>query len=269
MGTWCVALALLHGLHDILGGALDALPEEIHRLRHVDRGADLIGSAESAREGALGLLTWVSCITWRFRSEHLRLVPASRAASAQVLHASHDAAGARAARTAKPRQVELVEEGATDCSTHGGISILLRGHVVPPRLLILLLQPADLLLLSLQICLQSVILTLQLVDLVFEFGHFGVPGGLLSFMAEHQLGLLGLSSSCTLLNLSLAIVKVLTLLIQLALQVKHFALLLLLEQLQLLAQPLVQLALLLVPLIQVAGLSHLVARLQLQTLGHV
>ena len=88
-------------------------------------------------------------------------------------------------------------------------------------------------------------------------------------MAEHQLGLLGLSASCTLLNLSLAIVKVLTLLIQLALQVKHFALLLLLEQLQLLAQPLVQLALLLVPLIQVAGLSHLVARLQLQALGHV
>ena len=53
MGTGCVALALLHGLHDILGGVLDAPGEEIVRLGHINRGADLVGSAETARERAL------------------------------------------------------------------------------------------------------------------------------------------------------------------------------------------------------------------------
>ena len=88
-------------------------------------------------------------------------------------------------------------------------------------------------------------------------------------MAQHQLRLLGLGASRTLFDLSLAIVEILALLIQLALQVEHLALLLLLEELELLAQPLVQLSLLLVPLVQVARFSHLVARLELKALGHV
>ena len=60
MGTGRVALALLlHRLQDILSGVLDALSEEVMRLRHVDRRADLVGSAETAREGALRYLARV------------------------------------------------------------------------------------------------------------------------------------------------------------------------------------------------------------------
>ena len=84
---------------------------------------------------------------------------------------------------------------------------------------------------------------------MLKLGHFGIPGGLFRFVAQHQLSLLSLCASCTLFNFSLSIVKVLALLIQLTLQVEHFALFLLFEELKLLAQSLVQLTLLLVPLI--------------------
>ena len=57
--TWCVPLTLLHGGKNILGGALDARTEELMRLGHVDRGADLVSCAKAARKGALRHLTGV------------------------------------------------------------------------------------------------------------------------------------------------------------------------------------------------------------------
>ena len=71
------------------------------------------------------------------------------------------------------------------------------------------------------------------------------------------------------LNFALTIVKVFTLLIELALKIEHLTLFLLLDELKLLTEPLIELSFLLVPLVEVAGLTELVTRLQLQALGHV
>ena len=145
----------------------------------------------------------------------------------------------------------------------------MRCHVVPSSLLVLLLESTNLLLLGLEVGLQPVILALKLINLMFEISKLCVPGSLLSLMAEHELSLLGFSPGSSLFDFSLARVKVLSFLIQLILEVKHLALFLLLEKFELFLDTLVKLTLLLVPLVQVAGLAHLVARLELKTLVHV
>lgn len=126
-------------------------------------------------------------------------------------------------------------------------------------MLVFLLEAADLLLFRFKVCLKTIILRLKLIDLVLELGHLSVPCRLLSFMSEHQLSLLGLSPSGSLLNLSFASVEVLPLLIELSLEVEHLALLLLLEEFELLGETLIELTLLLVPLVQVRRLADLIS----------
>lgn len=125
------------------------------------------------------------------------------------------------------------------------------------------------LLFGLEVCLQPVILALKLINLMLEFGQLCVPGGLLGLVAEHELSLLSLSSCSSLFDLSLARVEILSFFVQLVLKVEHLALLLLLEKLEFLRNTLVQLSLLLIPLVKVAGFTHLVAGLKLETLVHV
>ena len=105
----------------------------------------------------------------------------------------------------------------------------MRCHVVPPRLLVLLLESSNLLLLGLEVRLESIVLALQLIYLMLKLCQLRIPGGLFCFVTKHELGLLGLCASRTLLNFSLTSVEVFSFFVKLGLKIKHLALFLLLE----------------------------------------
>ena len=160
------------------------------RRRHIDGGAYLICRSKATGEGAFrGVAANFRGVTrWsRLGSKHLRLV-ASGATSAshlaEALHAGHDVAAATSCAT-HAWQVQLVEDGGSDCGAKSRIRVLRCSHVVASCLLVLLLQSADLLLASLEIGQQSIVLRLELLDLMLQIGHLSVKSCLLSLMREH------------------------------------------------------------------------------------
>jgi len=62
------------------------------------------------------------------------------------------------------------------------IRVLLSSHIVPTGLLVLLLETADLLLFGLEIRLKTIILGLELINLMLEVGNLSVPSRLLSLV---------------------------------------------------------------------------------------